>query len=147
MINIKIAKAYRTISFEASCMMAGFSLTGIVMEGKVRLYKIKHNAERSEYECHTPLPVKEWPHPTWQLIVMETSDRTLCRDLYRQKQNRRQSRSRSSLICGPSVEKALQIQAAKQLFKHSSQTISNLEVTGRTNVPFRPQHKKSSHLY
>jgi len=76
MINIKIAKAYRNISFEASCMMAGFPLTGIVIEEKARLYKIKHSAERSEYECHTPLPVKEWPHPTWRLIIMETSDST-----------------------------------------------------------------------
>jgi len=32
MINIKIAKAYRTISFEASCMMAGVPPIGIVTE-------------------------------------------------------------------------------------------------------------------
>ena len=32
MTNIKIAKAYRTISFEASCMMAGVPPIGIVTE-------------------------------------------------------------------------------------------------------------------
>jgi hypothetical protein len=45
MINIKMAKAYRTISFEASCMMAGVPPIGIVIEEKARLYKIKHNIE------------------------------------------------------------------------------------------------------
>jgi hypothetical protein len=34
MINIKILKAYRTISFEASCMMAGVPPIGIVIEEK-----------------------------------------------------------------------------------------------------------------
>jgi hypothetical protein len=32
MINIKIVKAYRTISFKASCMMAGVPPIGIVIE-------------------------------------------------------------------------------------------------------------------
>jgi len=63
MINIKSAKAYRTISFEASCMMPGVPSIGIVIEEKARLYKIKHNTEQSEYECDLPLAIKEWPHP------------------------------------------------------------------------------------
>ena len=37
LINIKIAKAYRTVSFEASCMMAGVAPIGIVTEEKARL--------------------------------------------------------------------------------------------------------------
>jgi hypothetical protein len=45
MINIIITKAYRTISFEVSCMMAGVPPIGIVTEEKARLYKIKHNIE------------------------------------------------------------------------------------------------------
>ena len=52
MINIKIAKAYRTISFEASCMMAGVPLIGLVTEEKASRYKIKqtHNAT---YHCQS----------------------------------------------------------------------------------------------
>jgi len=67
LINIKIAKAYRTISFEASCMMAGVPPIGIVIEEKARLYKIKHNAERSEHDCGIPLSIKEWRHPVRRL--------------------------------------------------------------------------------
>ena len=59
LINIKIAKAYRTISFEASCMMAGVPPIGLVIEEKASQYRIKHNPE-----CDLPLPVTEWPHPT-----------------------------------------------------------------------------------
>ena len=55
---------------------------GIVIE-KVRLYKIQHNAERSEYECDIPLPIKEWPHPARQLNIMEICDSTpYCTEIY-----------------------------------------------------------------
>ena len=48
-------------------MMAGVLPIGIVIEKKARLYKIKHIAERSEYECNIPLPIKEWPQPARRL--------------------------------------------------------------------------------
>jgi hypothetical protein len=57
MINIKVAKAYRTISFEAPSIIAGVPPIGTVIE-KARLYKIKHNTERSEYECDLPLRLR-----------------------------------------------------------------------------------------
>jgi hypothetical protein len=38
LINIKIAKAYRTVSFEASCVIAAVPPIGLVIDGKV-LYK------------------------------------------------------------------------------------------------------------
>jgi hypothetical protein len=63
LINIKTAKAYRTISFEASCVMAGVPPIGIVAGERVQLYRVKHSLTRSEHECDVPLPVKDWPHP------------------------------------------------------------------------------------
>jgi hypothetical protein len=118
MIDIKIAKAYRTISSEASCIMARVPPIGIVIEEKARLYKIKHNSERSENECNIQLPFKEWPHPARRLNIMEIRLNTiLYGDLNRRKQNRRRSRSRSGKICGPSVEKAVRIQVTQLLFK------------------------------
>jgi hypothetical protein len=70
LINIKIAKAYRSISFEASCMMAGVSAIELVIQEKAS-QKTKHNPE---YDL--PLPVSEWPHPTqrWNGIVMLSED-------------------------------------------------------------------------
>jgi hypothetical protein len=57
-------------------MMAGVPPIGNVIEEKSRLYKTKHNAERSVYECDLPLPVKELPHPARRLKIMEISDTT-----------------------------------------------------------------------
>jgi len=56
-------------------MMVGVQPIGIVIV-KARLYRIKHNAERSEYECDIPLPIKEWPHPARRLNIMEICDST-----------------------------------------------------------------------
>jgi hypothetical protein len=74
LINIKIAKAYTTIPFEASCMMAGVLPMGIVIEGKICLYKRKHSIGKDEYEWDKPLPPEEWPHPAWRKAILETTD-------------------------------------------------------------------------
>ena len=58
-INIKTAKAFRTISFEASGVMARVPPIGIVIEGKVRTFKATHN--NTKYDA--PLGVRYWPHP------------------------------------------------------------------------------------
>jgi hypothetical protein len=82
--NIKTAKAYRTNSFDASCVMAGVPPIGIVIAGKVQLYRRKHGLEDSEQACDMPLPA-EWPHPARQVAITETSeltDNVPCRDLH-----------------------------------------------------------------
>jgi len=43
LINIKIAKAYRTIFFEASFLVAGIPPIGTATEQKACLYKRKHS--------------------------------------------------------------------------------------------------------
>ena len=57
-------------------MMARVPPIGTVIEEKARLYKIKHNTERSEYECDIPLPIKEWPHTARRMYIMEICDST-----------------------------------------------------------------------
>ena len=74
LINIKIAKAYRTISFETSCLLTGVQPIGIVTEGKTCLYKRKHSTGKEDHEWDKPLPAKEWPYPASRADVMETTD-------------------------------------------------------------------------
>ena len=74
LINIKIAKAYRTISFEASCVIAGVPPIGLIIDGKVQFYKRKHGLENSDIICDMPLPVHKWPHPAQQITIMETNE-------------------------------------------------------------------------
>ena len=59
MLNIKIAKAYRTLSYEASCVLAGIRPIRLAIEEKVRNYRATHN--NNEFDA--PLEVKQWPHP------------------------------------------------------------------------------------
>ena len=49
LINIKIANAYRTISYEASCLLACVQPIGIEIE-KSCLYKRKHSTGKEDYE-------------------------------------------------------------------------------------------------
>jgi hypothetical protein len=54
--------------------MAGVPPIGIVIDGKVQLYKRKHGLETSDIVCDIPLPLKEWPHPAKQVTITETSE-------------------------------------------------------------------------
>jgi hypothetical protein len=58
-MNIKIAKATRTLSYKASCVLAGVLPIQLPIEGKVRTYKASHN--NIEYDA--PLEVRHWLHP------------------------------------------------------------------------------------
>jgi hypothetical protein len=69
LIHIKIAKAYRTVSFKASCVIAGVPPIGLVIDGKVQVYKRNYGLENSDIVCNTSLPVHEWPHPAWQVTI------------------------------------------------------------------------------
>ena len=59
MMNIKIAKAFRTMSYEASCVMAGVRPIRLAVEEKVQTYKATHN--NIGYDA--PLEVRYWTHP------------------------------------------------------------------------------------
>ena len=52
LIIIKIAKAYRTISFEASCVMAGVRPIGLVIEEKASHYMTKQPRMRLSTASH-----------------------------------------------------------------------------------------------
>jgi len=58
-MNIKMAKAFRTLSYEASCVVAGVCPIRLAVEEKVRTYKATHN----NIEYDVPLEVRYWPHP------------------------------------------------------------------------------------
>jgi hypothetical protein len=51
LINIKIAKTYKPISYDASCVMPGVQPIGIVIAEKTEMYKRKHGIESSDHAC------------------------------------------------------------------------------------------------
>ena len=68
MMNIKIAKAFRTPSYEAPCLLAGVGLIRLAVEEKVRTYKATHNIIKYD----APLEVRYWPPPCGNIIMAPT---------------------------------------------------------------------------
>lgn len=65
LMNIKIAKAFRTLSYDASCVIAGVLPIRLVIEEKVRIYRATH--KNMEYDA--PLEVIHWPHPAEEPLI------------------------------------------------------------------------------
>ena len=57
-------------------MIAGVPPIGLVIDGKVQVYKRKYGLGSSDMVCDTPLPVHEWPHPSLQATITETNEAT-----------------------------------------------------------------------
>jgi hypothetical protein len=74
LINIKIAKVYITISYEASFVMAGVPPIGIVIADKAETYKRKHGIESSDHACYMALPANEWPHSALRVPIKDTNE-------------------------------------------------------------------------
>jgi hypothetical protein len=60
LINVKTAKAYQTISYDASCVIAGVRFIQITIEQKVQTY-LATKINNLEYEA--PVEVRYWRHP------------------------------------------------------------------------------------
>jgi hypothetical protein len=70
-MNIKMAKAYRTISYDTPCVIAGVGPIQITIEQKVQSYlAIKIN--NPEYDA--PLEVRHWRHPAELPTIREVEN-------------------------------------------------------------------------
>jgi len=65
MMNIKIAKAFRTLSYEASCVLAAIRPIQLAVEEKICTYTATHN----NIEYDEPLDVRYWPQPVEMLLI------------------------------------------------------------------------------
>ena len=67
-INIKMAKCFRTISYEASCMLAGE--IPIILKAKelVSLYNFARDGKHGGKVYDAPYNYKRWPHPAMKLL-------------------------------------------------------------------------------
>jgi len=74
LLNIKIAKAYRTISYDASCMIAGIRPIKITIERKVQTY-MATKINNLEYDA--TLEVRNWRHRAEIAIVYEVENGTV----------------------------------------------------------------------
>ena len=82
LMTIKISKAYRTISYDASCVMAGVPPIAIVIAEKAKLYKSKHCMDGAAYEYDMPVPVADWPHPARRANIMTSDSISYATEIY-----------------------------------------------------------------
>jgi len=63
LINIRMAKAFRTTSSEALCILTGMTPIIIKLEEETAQYKIKQNSGNGEIEWDCDVEIQNWPHP------------------------------------------------------------------------------------
>mgnify|MGYP003623230219 FL=1 len=74
LINIKIGKAHRTLSFEASCIVAGAKPIDIKIHECAQVYKETHEPRNGLPEYDAPTPVTNWPHPADITTIDSTNE-------------------------------------------------------------------------
>ena len=62
-INIKIAKAYRTVSNEALCILTGLTPIIIKIEEAIQFYELTRGGTKEEALVDCDMGVKYWHHP------------------------------------------------------------------------------------
>ena len=62
-ISIKMAKAYRTVSSIALCILTGMTHIAIKIEGATQLYILTKGNKNKEAKVDTHMGVKHWQHP------------------------------------------------------------------------------------
>ncbi|KAJ4431155.1 hypothetical protein ANN_19750 [Periplaneta americana] len=73
-MNINIAKAHRTLSFEASCVVAGVRPIGISIAESVKIYQATHESNEDPEDYDRPLQVRYWPHPADRIAIGEVKN-------------------------------------------------------------------------
>jgi hypothetical protein len=71
LINIKIAKANHTISYDTSCMIAGVRHTQITIEQKIQTFIA---TKINNFEHDAPLELRYWRHPAKLAIIHEVEN-------------------------------------------------------------------------
>jgi len=62
LINIKMAKAYRTVSNEALCVLTGMTPIDIKIEEAAKLYRLTRGSTKDNEQFDRDTEVKNWQH-------------------------------------------------------------------------------------
>jgi hypothetical protein len=69
-INIKIAKAYRTLSNEALCVLTGLTPITIKIKEASQYYNIIRGCKRENIKVVTRMGPQTWQHPAETIILL-----------------------------------------------------------------------------
>jgi hypothetical protein len=71
LINIRIAKAYRTMSNEALCILTGLTLIAIKIEEAFQFYQLTKGSTKEEALFDRDMEVKYWLHPAETITYLQ----------------------------------------------------------------------------
>jgi hypothetical protein len=75
LINIRIAKAYRTVSNEALCMITGLTPIYIKLKQTAQYYNITKEGKKDEATIDKDTTIKYWLHPAVSInIITDIND-------------------------------------------------------------------------
>jgi hypothetical protein len=73
-MNIRIAKAFRTLSSKALCILAGITSFIIKTEEVVKQYNIRKGNGSQTQLIDRELELKNWPHPAEAVKIIEVNE-------------------------------------------------------------------------
>jgi ribonuclease HI len=82
LINIKIAKAYRTVSNEALCILTGITPIVIKIEEAIQFYEITRGHTRDTALIDCDVGVKHWQHPAEKINLLPGNNDTSTIQIY-----------------------------------------------------------------
>jgi hypothetical protein len=71
LINLRIAKAYRTVSNEALCMITGITPIDIKIEEVATLFRITKRITREKLTFDSDTKLKHWLHPSLSISIVK----------------------------------------------------------------------------
>jgi hypothetical protein len=71
LINIKIAKVYRTLSNEALCILTGLTPITIKIEEAAKLYRLTRGSRKEEATIDHDVGVNNWLHPVEMTTIIK----------------------------------------------------------------------------
>jgi len=74
LINIKIAKAYRTVSNDALCILTGLTPIAIKIQATSKFYQLTKGKRREEVLVDRDMGVKYWHHPADTNFLAESNE-------------------------------------------------------------------------
>jgi hypothetical protein len=85
LINIKIAKAYRTVSNDSLCILTGLTPIAIKLEELDELYQLTRGSRKEEANTDHDVGIKHWLHPSITTSILtdkheDTSAIQICTD-------------------------------------------------------------------
>jgi len=145
LINIKVAKAYSTVSNEALCIITGLTPIHIKIKETAELYKIVRGNRHKNLLIDHDKPPKKWLHPAVRIIATDNKKRlNPNKYLHRWKQVGKGCRSRHSHNTAENPNRKTDVQNGYQMYQQPGGSLCNPKGAGIYTNHYNKRRRQSS---